>query len=99
MIYLLKNRGIKVILLDLPMPDIGRHGFKKTFHDLLSWFNNSLENIAEKEKIPLVKSRQLITITDFYDQVHLQLSGGKKIVQILIPLLEQFNILKSESEE
>ena len=92
MIYLLRERGIKVYALDLPTsPDKSHYGRNKMFgvkyKKLIGRLESELRDVAEEEEVPFIATGPLLEKEDFWDHCHNTVSGNRKIAKSIFRII------------
>lgn len=84
------ERGIKVILVNMPLSDVNRSIFPPGFYDK---FRRELSAKANKRDVRLVDigNSNEFTHLDFWDTAHLEQAGGHKIVSKILPIMKEMS--------
>lgn len=84
------ERGIKVILVNMPLTDVNRGIFPPGFY---AKFRRELSTKANRSGVRLLDIGDSAEFThlDFWDTAHLEQAGGHKIVSKLVPIMKEMS--------
>lgn len=86
-------RGIKVLMLDLPVappevPGYSEYGYR----DFVKYMDLELKKVVTELGVDYIETKTVLHAEDFADHVHLKRSGGEKIARLII---EKYGFLTS----
>lgn len=83
-----KQRGIKVIVVNMPLTAVNRDLLPTGFYDEFSRRIAALANNTGAQFVDLGSSPEFQQDTDFWDTTHLNHFGGHKLISRLLPVLK-----------
>jgi len=87
LVSLNRKRNIKLVLINMPLSEANRSMLPPLFYDQ---FCGYLQAFAAQEKIPLVDlSHKNFVDSDYYDGVHLNRTGGRRLVNEILPVVQK----------